>query len=311
MKIQLFVFVWLLSVTLVSAQEESAKPPAVSTFILKGTMGITGLAQLSFTDAEWDRMTPGFPVTTSFQVNPNGTDHFSKYRENDYWMLSFSFINNKEKAAGKNYRLTTTLHFGLGQESIANRYWLFENRQVIDTVVSNQTGAAYPVLGNRRQEIQKSYRIKSTMIGIGEHVATNPEGILQFETGLDVFFSFASAHVNAYFSDSYLIEGLGDGTYAYPVPADLAGKQVTEYAEKTTCGLILRVPLELSVPLSRKNTVLKRMRIGCEWNFGVTMLFTRNRTNYSWYSNAGLNFRYEFYRFRSPFRSKYQKQVSN
>lgn len=310
MKFQIFFLASLISVC-AFAQEQEAKAPAAPAFILKGTFGMIANARLSFTDSEWQRMTPDLAVPESFQVNPNGTDYFKKAIENDYWMLSFSFVNHQYKAVEKKYRFTTTIHVGLGPESIANKYWFRENRQVIDTLYSNQSGNVYPVIGNRRQDLQKSYRIKSQMIGIGQHFATNPEGILQFETGLDVFFAYATANVMSYSNDRYLIEGADPATYNYQAPADLAGAQTAEHKAKTTRGLIIRIPLEISIPLSRKNAVLKRMRLGCELNTGLTIWFTKGKTNYSLYSNSGLNFRYEFYRFKSPFRSKSQKQASN
>lgn len=301
----LFLLITGLSFT----QQKDSIRSKVPAFVVKGTLGASGSNKLAFTDAEWERRTPGFQIPDSFQVNPNGNDYFSSEPDNTYWMLSFSFITNKESV--KKYRWMTTVHVGLGPETSTNKYWFHENRKVLDTLTSNQSGDSYYVVGNRRQDIQKSYRSKSTLIGIGEHFATSPENVFQFETGLDVLFLINSTVTQSALTESYLIEGIVQGNYVTLNPPVINDPQITNYDGKSVKGMIIRVPLELSVPLSVKNQVLKRMRIGVELNIGLALQFTRGKTSSNLSSNTGLNFRYEFSKFNTRFLSKRQKPAWN
>ncbi len=87
--------------------------------------------------------------------------------------------------------------------------------------------------------------------------------------------------------------------------------QITNYDGKSVKGMIVRVPLEFSISLSKKNQVLKRMRIGVELNVGLALQFTGGKTSSNLSSNTGLNFRYEFSKFNTRFLPKSQKPASN
>jgi hypothetical protein len=302
----------LLSLSGFAQKKDSIQSKRFPAYIIKTSLGIHGNSPITFTDVEWERRTPGVSVPDSFQINPNGEDNFSTSPYKLYWMQSISIIQNKEKQAGRKYRFTTLFHLGIGPEIRADKYWFHENREVIDTLISLQTGDPYYVVGNRRQDIQKSYRSKSTLLGFGEHFATNPENIFQFETGLDVFLMFNSNVTESYVKDSYVVEGITPGSYnsLSPQPV-LNAPQSISHKGKALYGLFLRLPLELSVPLSYKNPVLKRMRLGVELNVGLAMYFTRGKTNFSATGNSGVNFRYEFYEFNTHFLSKRQKPASN
>ncbi|WP_341904386.1 hypothetical protein [Fluviicola taffensis] len=312
MKISFLFSIFLISIAGFAQKNDSIKSKRFPAYIIKSSLGIHSNNNLTFTNAEWERRTPGVSVPDSFQVNSNGEDHFNADPYKLYWMHSISLIQNKEKQAGRNYRFTTLFHLGIGPEIRADKYWFHENREVLDTLISLQTGDPYYVMGNRRQDIQKSYRSKSTMLGFGEHFATNPESIFQFETGVDVFAMFNSSITESYVKDSYIIEGVTSGSYNSLSPQPVLNEpQSISHKGRTLYGILLRLPLELSVPLSYKNPVLKRMRLGVELNIGVTMYFTKGKTNFLAGGNSGVNFRYEFYEVNRHFLSKRQKPVSN
>lgn len=296
----------------VFAQETIPPKSPLSAYIIKSTVGTTTGSTLVFTDSDWERRTPGVSVPDSFQVNPNGVDQFNPEINKVYVMHTLAFIHNKEKQAGKNYRFTTALHVGIGAPVVANNYWFHENREVLDTLISLQTGNSYEITGSRRTDIQKAYWSKSAVLGIGEHFATNPEKQFQFETGVDVLVLYNSSETKSYVRESYRVDGVAGGNSLYPQPV-LSEPQSVTHTGKNLFGLIFRVPLEVSVPLSHTNPVLKRMRIGVEMNLGFAVYFTAGKTNYGNGMNAsgGFNFRYEFEKFRSPFRPKSQTPVSN
>lgn len=291
-----------------SQKSDSVKPKAVA-FVVKASIGVINPTKIAFSDAGWDRLTPGFQVPDSFQVNPNGTDQFVTETDDSYSIFSFSFISNKEKQAGKNFRFSTTVHFGQGPEAKASKYWVRNNRTVIDTLFSGQTGNAYSVYGNRRQEIQKFYRVKSWMIGVGERFAWRPGKIFQFETGLDFFMLLAKpSAVRSAAWESYIVEDINGSTYqtSSPPPA-LNPSQTTDYSAKTVKGLLVSIPCDISFALSKNHSFLKRVRLGLEANYGMAFQFTKGKTSYTESKSWALNLRYAFYGFRRPFQSKSQK----
>jgi hypothetical protein len=298
----------LISGTSFSQKSDSIKPKAIA-FVFKASIGVINSNKISFSDAGWDKLTPGFQVPDSFQVNFNGIDQFGAKANDDYTLFSFSVVNNKEKRAGKNFRFTTTIHAGIGPEAQVSKYWIREDRAIIDTLTSGQTGNPYYVVGNKRQDIQKYYRVKSAMIGLGERFALRPDRIFQFETGLDVYFLFAKpSAVKSKTRESYIIEGVYPEVYQSPTPPPaLAPEQTTEYTAKTTTGLLISIPLDISFALSKKNQFFKRVRLGLEMNHGLAFQFTPGKTSYNYSRSGALSLRYEFFGFRSPFRPKSQK----
>jgi hypothetical protein len=293
-------------------QIDSIKPKALA-FVIKANIGFIRSNKIAFTDAQWGRMTPGFQVPDSFQVNPNGSNQFETEEDDTYNTFSFSMITNKDHLSGKKYRFTATIHLGIGPEAQVSRYWFRENKQVIDTLFSNQTGSPYSVYGTKRQDIQKYYKSKSYMVGIGERFALRPDRIFQFETGLDLFFLFAaSSEVKTALTESYRIEGVSENSYTSPISApSLNSPQITEYSAKMEKGLLICVPLDISFALSKKNAVLKRIRLGLEVNYGLAFQFTKGQTNWNESRSWAFNLRYEFYRFNRHFLSKSQKQAPN
>ncbi|AEA45861.1 hypothetical protein [Fluviicola taffensis] len=286
------------------AQQKDSLQSNIPAYIIKTSIGGIGLNKIAFTDAEWERMTPGFQVPDSFQVNTDGVDQFDSAADDFYSIVSFSFINNKEKRAGKKFQTKTTIHLGGGPEAKVSKYWFHENRTVIDTLFSNQTGNPYYVYGNKRQDIQKYYKIKSFMIGVGERFTLRPDRIFQFETGLDIFFLIgSSSEVKSAVTETYVIQGVNESNYTSPISApSLNSPQISEYSAKMAKGLLICVPLDISFALSKKNAVLKRMRLGFEMNYGIALQFTKGKTSYNESRSWGLNFRYEFSDIRKPFR---------
>ena len=291
-----------------SQKQDSIKSKVIS-YVFKASIGAVNANKIAFSDKGWNQLTPGFQVPDSFRLNPNGTDYLSTKANDDYTLFSFSFVNNKEKWAGKNFRLSTTIHFGYGPEAQVSKYWIHEERAIIDTLTSGQTGNPYYVVGNKRQEIQKYYQVKSTMIGVGERFALRPDRIFQFETGLDVYFLFAKpSAVKSHTRESYIIEGVYPEVYQAPTPPPVLNpEQTTGYTAKMAKGLLVSVPIDISFALSKKNQFFKRVRLGLEMNHGIAFQFTPGKTSYNYSRSWALSLRYEFFEFRSPFRPKSQK----
>jgi hypothetical protein len=298
----------LITIVSFSQKQDSIKPRTIS-YVFKASTGIVSPNKIAFSDEGWDKLTPGLSVPDSFRVNPNGTDYLGTKVDDDYNMFSFSFIHNKEKWADKNFRFSTTIHFGYGPEAQVSKYWIHEDRAIIDTLTSGQTGNPYYVIGNKRQEIQKYYQVKSTMIGVGEHFALRPDRIFQFETGLDVYFLFSKpSAVKSHTRESYIIEGVYPEVYQAPtLPPALTPEQTTEYPVKMAKGLLVSVPLDISFALSKKNQFFKRVRLGLEMTHGIAFQFTPGKTSYNYSRSGAISLRYEFFEFRSPFRSKSRK----
>lgn len=268
-------------------------------FIVKMTHGMTNSSEFDFTNAEWQRMTPGFDIPDSLTTGLNGIDYNSDLHStssNQYYMFSFSLINGANKQAGRKFLATTTFHLGYGPELSAKKYWYHENEQVIDTLTSNQTGQEYYVYGNRNQTISKSYRSRSIVFGIGQHIATNPDRLFQFETGVDVLCMISvMSEVRASYLDSYFVEGMpseGSG-YVYQQPI-LGDPRAESFLGNTVAGLIMRVPLDMSFKLSKKSPVASRMRIGWELNPGLAMQFTKGKISNNFSISGGMNFRFAF-----------------
>lgn len=302
-------FLFLLVTGVSFSQKQDSLNAKTISYVFKAATGVINPNKIAFSDEGWDQLTPGFQVPDSFRVNANGADYLSRKTDDNYTLFSFSFVNNTKKWAGKKFRFSTTIHFGYGPEAQVSGYWYHENKTVIDTLNSSQTGSPYYVIGNRRQDIQKYYHVKSTMIGIGERFALRPDRIFQFETGLDVYFLFAKpAVVQSQIRDNYYIEGVNENNYQAPVPApDLNETQTADYTAKMAKGLLISVPLDISFALSKKNHFFKRVRLGFEVSHGIAFQFTPGKTSYN-YSRSGLvSLRYEFFEFRRPFQPKSQK----
>lgn len=267
-------------------------------FIVKMTHGMTNSSEFDFTNAEWQRMTPGFDIPDSLTTGLNGIDYNSDLHStsgSQYYLFSFSLVNGANKQAGRKFLATTTFHLGYGPELSARKNWYHESRQVIDTLTSNQTGQEFYIYGNRNQTIAKSYRSRSVVFGIGEHIATNPNRLFQFETGVDVLCMISvMSEVRASYLDSYLIEGEPlDGGYTYQQPV-LNEPRAESFSGNTTAGLIMRVPLDMSFKLSRKSPIASRMRIGWELNPGLGMQFTKGKISNDFSISGGMNFRFAF-----------------
>lgn len=269
-------------------KDTSESTPA---FILKISTGFVGANKLAFTDQEWERIAPGIPVQSSFTVNLSGFDSLDGDYNDTYALLSFSFLNNKEKQALKNYRTTTSIHLGMGPEVRASAYWEHEDKQIIDTLTSSQTGLSSYVIGNRRQDIQKTYRSKTLMLGLGQHILTNPDKIVQFETGLDVFLLLATkSRIKSYYTDRYIVEGGTESHYMKPaLNPDLAVKDKSRMIP----GLFVRVPLEISFKLSHEGK-WKNFRFGLFVDPGLGMEFTKGKVSSNFNVSTGLNFKYQF-----------------
>jgi len=268
-------------------------------FIVKMTHGLTNSSVFDFTNTEWQRMTPGFDIPDSLTTGLNGIDYnpdLHSSSDNQYYLFSFSLVNGADKQAGRKFLATTTFHLGYGPEFFARKYWYHESRQVIDTLTSNSTGQEFYVYGNRNQTIGKSYRSRSVVFGIGEHIATNPNRLFQFETGVDVLCLISvMSEVKASYLDNYFVEGTpSDGSgYAYQQPV-LDEPRAESFSGYTTAGLIMRVPLDMSFKLSKKSPIASRMRIGWELNPGLSMLFTKGKTSNNFSISGGMNFRFAF-----------------
>ncbi len=280
-----------------SQQKDSVKT-SYPRFIVKMTHGMTNGSEIDFTNAEWQRMTPGFDIPDSLTNLLNGTDYNPDVHTtsaNQYYMFSFSLVNGADKQAGRKFLATTTFHLGYGPELSARRSWYHEDRQVIDTLTSNQTGQEFYIYGNRNQTIEKSYYSRSIVFGLGERIATNPDRLFQFETGLDVLCMISiTSEVSASYLDSYLVEGApSDGGYAYQQPV-LDEPRAESFSGNTIAGLIMRVPLDMSFKLSRKSPVASRMRIGWELNPGLSMQFVKGKINNDFSISGGMNFRFAF-----------------
>lgn len=281
-----------------SQQKDSVKTKTPR-FIVKMTHGMTNRNQFDFTNSEWDRMTPGFQIPDSLKVGTgsDSNDNIHSFTNDSYYMFSFSFINGRDKQVGRKFQATTVIHLGYGPEIAASKYWFYENRQIIDTLTSNQTGQEYYVTGDRTQTISKTYHSRTIAFGVGQHIATNPNRIFQFETGLDVLCLLSVAsRVKASFTDSYLIDGIPQNLnngFSYPTPET---KELTaiNYSGTFTTGLIMRIPLEMSFKLSKKSPVASRMRIGAELNPGLAMQFTKGKTSNNFSMSGGMNFRFAF-----------------
>lgn len=270
-------------------------------FIVKMTHGMINENSLEFTSSEWERMTPGFEIPDSLKSSSDGVDYNNgdlySVSSNQYYMFSFSFINGKDKQAGRKFLATTNIHIGYGPEVNAKKYWYHENKQVIDTLTSSQNGQEFYITGNRNQTIAKTYHATTLAIGLGQHIATNPERVFQFETGLDVLclLSIAS-EVTASYIDNYSLEGVpwdGSNGYGYQTPV-LNETRYETFNGNFTAGLIMRVPLEMSFKLSKKSPIASRMRIGWELNPGLAMQFANGRVSNNFSMSGGMNFRFAF-----------------
>lgn len=272
-------------------------------FVVKMTHGATGRINFDFTNGQWEKMTPGFQIPDS--LKPNDTqfyfsDGVRSFTSNSYYMFSFSFINGKKNWADRKFLSTTNIHLGYGPEVYAQKNWYHENKQIIDTLSSNQTGEQFYVTENRNQTISKTYRSQTVVFGAGQHFATNPNRVFQFETGVDVLCLVSISNgVRASYADNYSIEGLPQdspgGNPSYPYPNQVGMQNSTEvYKSKVVAGLIMRMPLEMSFKLSRKNPVLSRMRIGGELNPGLGTVFTGGLITSNFTISGGMNFRFAF-----------------
>jgi hypothetical protein len=268
-------------------------------FIVKMTHGMANSVQFDFTNSQWDKMTPGFDIPDSLTTNLNGiniNDGFQTTSSNQYYLFSFSLINGAAKQAGRKFLATTTFHLGYGPELRAEKRWYHEDIQVIDTLTSNQTGQEYYVYGNRNQTIAKRYTSRSIVFGVGEHIATNPNRLFQFETGLDLLCIMSiSSEVRASYLDSYVLDGIPDNGQGYPYQQPLLNEtKAQNFSNKFTTGVIMRVPLEMSFKLSRKSPVASRMRIGAELNPGLATVFTGGLITSNFTVSGGMNFRFAF-----------------
>lgn len=281
----------LVSGTTFSQQRDSSgtKTPR---FIVKMTHGMTNDNRINFTNAQWDEMTPGYEIPDSLKpMNHNNAYVFSG---NSYYLFTFSLINGKNKPDRK-FQATTTFHIGYGPQVSGRKSWYYEKRELIDTMTSSQTGQQYFVYGNRNKTISKEFRSQSIAVGIGQHIATNPNRIFQFETGLDVLCLLGiSSQVRASYMDNFTIEGSTyDFGMSYPSPVTDEPRNST-FGGDFAFGMILRIPLEMSFKLSRTNPVLSRMRIGGEMNPGLAMQFAKGQTSNNFSLSGGMNFRFAF-----------------
>lgn len=283
------------------AQQKDSTRQKAPAFIIKMTHGMINESKFDFTKAEWDRLTPGFQLGDSLLANPSTfppSDGEGTYSSSSsaYFMVSFALINNPEKQAGKRYRTTTTFNLGYGPSLRAERNWTNENRKVIDTLTSSQTGNQYFITENRRQSLSKTYTAQSMIFGIGQHFSTNPERIFQFETGIDLLcYVSILSEVNVSYTDATYIEGAPDGSlypgYQEPI---MQQEESRGYNGKTLAGLIMRMPLDFSFKLSRKSPVASRMRLGAELNPGMATQFSGGLITSNFNISGGVNFRFQF-----------------
>lgn len=283
------------------AQQKDTTKQKTPAFIVKMTHGMIGESRFDFTKSEWDRLTQGFQFGDSLLGNPNTyppSDGEGTYSSSSsaYLMFSFALINNPEKQAGKRYRTTTTFHLGYGPTLRAERHWVNEDRKVIDTLISSQTGNQYFVTQNRRQDLTKTYQAQSILFGIGQHFSTNPNRIFQFETGVDLLcYVSILSNVNVTYIDANYIEGIptGDPNTGYPGPNSYKEER-GNFGGKTLAGLIMRMPLDFSFRLSKKNSVAGRMRLGMELNPGLATQFSSGLITTNFNMSGGMNFRFQF-----------------
>ncbi|MGV3611548.1 MAG: hypothetical protein ACO1N0_11400 [Fluviicola sp.] len=284
------LFVFISGISFSQKKDTVESKPA---FILKVSMGFVGANKLAFTNPEWERIAPGIPVPGSFTPNSTGIDSLTgEEYDGTYVIGALSFLNNKEKQAQKRYRTATSIHFGLGPVVGASAYWAHEDRRIIDTLISNQTGLASYVTGNRRQDIQKTYSGINLMLGLGQRIMTNPDHIVQFETGLDVFFLFTvNNEIKSYYTDRYIVEGGPESHYVKPaLNADLVVKDKSRMIP----GLFVRIPLEVSFKLSQTGIILKNYRVGLNLDPALGMEFTKGKVNGNFNTTVGFFFRYQF-----------------
>ena len=233
-------------------------------FIVKMTHGMANSVEFDFTRSQWDKMTPGFDIPDSLTTSFNGVDindNTGSTSASQYYMFSFSLINGAAKQPGRKFLATTTFQLGYGPELMAEKRWYHENRQMIDTLTSSQNGMEYYVYGNRNQTIVKRYTSKTVVFGVGQHIATNPARLFQFETGFDLLCMMSVlSETRASYLDTYLIEGLPDESQGYAYQQPLLNESRAEtFSSNFIMGILMRVPLEMSFKLSRKSPVASRM----------------------------------------------------
>ena len=268
-------------------------------FIVKMTHGMANSVDFDFTRSQWDKMTPGFDIPDSLTTSFNGVDindNTGSTSASQYYMFSFSLINGAAKQPGRKFLATTTFQLGYGPELMAEKRWYHENRQMIDTLTSSQNGMEYYVYGNRNQTIVKRYTSKTVVFGVGQHIATNPARLFQFETGFDLLCMMSVlSETRASYLDTYLIEGLPDESQGYAYQQPLLNESRAEtFSSNFIMGILMRVPLEMSFKLSRKSPVASRMRIGAELNPGLATVFTGGLITTNFNMTGGMNFRFAF-----------------
>lgn len=276
-------------------QQRDTVKQKVPGFVIKMTHGMNNRQDFDFSTRQWEKMTPGFQVPDSLKpVSPKDYPHnIHSFTNDSYYMLSFALINNKNKQAGKKYRTMTTFHLGYGPHLDASKRWSYTERQVIDTLTSSQTGTPYYVTGVRQQDVVKSYRSQSILIGVGQHFSTNPDRIFQFETGVDLLcYMSIMSKIRAVYTDWYYVENAPD-QYVYQQPATNP-IMVQHYSGKLVVGMIVRVPLDISFKLSKKSPIASRMRIGMELNPGMATQFTESLMTTNFNLSGGMNFRFAF-----------------
>lgn len=278
-----------------SQQNDSLKTKTPR-FIVKMTHGMINENRIGFTNSQWEEMTPGFEIPDSLKPMDQWGfgNNFGSFSSNSYYMFTFSLINGKDKT-GRKFQATTTFHLGYGPQISNRKQWYHERREVVDTLTSSQSGQQYFVYGNRSQTISKEYHSQTLAVGVGQHIATNPNRIFQFETGLDVLCLLGiTSQVRASYLDTYTIEG-SPYDFGTPYPYETTQEQRTgTFSGDFAFGLIMRVPLEMSFKLSRKNPVLSRMRLGGELNPGLAMQFAKGQTSNNFSVSGGMNFRFAF-----------------
>jgi hypothetical protein len=295
-------YIALLSVLITGigySQQKDSLKTKTPRFIVKMTHGMTNSNQFDFTNSEWNRMTPGFEIPDSLKVTHGGNymDNIHSLTSSSYYLFSFSFINGKDKQADRKFQSTTVIHLGYGPEVAASKVWYHQSIQTIDTLTSSQNGQEYYIVGNRNQTISKTYRSRTIAFGVGQHIATNPNRLFQFETGLDLLCLVSVASkVRASYLDNYSIDGFpqgNDGITSYPYPIiDPNSNRAENFLGNITTGLIMRIPLEMSFKLSKTSPVASRMRIGAELNPGLAMQFTKGKTSNNFSVSGGMNFRF-------------------
>lgn len=148
--------------------------------------------------------------------------------------------------------------------------------------------------GVREQVVKKSYRSAAVFFGVGQRISTNPERSFKLETGLDLlFFTSLQGKVSASFQDTYSVQNtVSEYVYTSPV---LNEKTSQTYKGQLISGMIIRVPLDFSLRLSKKRNVAKNMRIGWELNPGISTVFNKNTVlSDSFHFSGGVNFRCQF-----------------